>query len=112
MPKKFKAYSSRIPDNGGHFGPYGGSFVAETLVHALDELKAAYAHYRSDAEFIAEFKYELAHFVGRPVWEPLVKAVRPPRQAVTSSAEATTSAKMATIRRDFGEKWGKPARIV
>ena len=34
------------PDASGHFGPYGGSFVAETLVHALDELKAAYAHYR------------------------------------------------------------------
>ena len=38
------------PDASGHFGPYGGSFVAETLVHALDELKAAYAHYRDDAD--------------------------------------------------------------
>ena len=35
------------PDASGHFGPYGGSFVSETLVHALDELKAAYGHYRN-----------------------------------------------------------------
>ena len=41
------------PDARGHFGPYGGSFVAETLVHALDELKAAYAHYHNEAEFQA-----------------------------------------------------------
>ena len=39
------------PDARGHFGPYGGSFVAETLIHALDELKAAYEHYRNDPEF-------------------------------------------------------------
>ncbi|MEJ6004379.1 tryptophan synthase subunit beta [Paucibacter sp. AS339] len=59
------------PDAQGHFGPvkgqtYGGSFVAETLVHALEELKTAYAHYAQDPDFIAEFKKELAHFVGRP----------------------------------------------
>jgi tryptophan synthase beta chain len=58
--------SYQQPDASGHFGPYGGSFVSETLVHALDELKAAYAHYRSDPVFIAEFKHELKHFVGRP----------------------------------------------
>ncbi|WP_349744360.1 tryptophan synthase subunit beta [Roseateles cavernae] len=54
------------PDARGHFGPYGGRFVAETLVHALDELSEAYAHYSKDPEFIAEYKKELAHFVGRP----------------------------------------------
>ena len=54
------------PDASGHFGPYGGSFVSETLVHALDELKAAYEHYRNDPAFVAEFRRELAHFVGRP----------------------------------------------
>src|SRR5579862_6487973 len=54
------------PDERGHFGPYGGRFVAETLVHALDELKEAYEHYSKDPEFIAEFNRELAHFVGRP----------------------------------------------
>jgi tryptophan synthase beta chain len=55
-----------LPDAGGHFGPYGGVFVAETLMHALDELKAAYARYEKDPEFLAEFAYELKHYVGRP----------------------------------------------
>jgi tryptophan synthase beta chain len=55
-----------LPDNSGHFGPYGGVFVAETLVHALDELRAAYESCRRDPAFIAEFEYELKHYVGRP----------------------------------------------
>jgi tryptophan synthase beta chain len=55
-----------LPDARGHFGPYGGVFVAETLMHALDELGASYARYRRDPEFVAEFEYELAHYVGRP----------------------------------------------
>ena len=54
------------PDARGHFGPYGGTFVAETLIHALDELKAAYDEARNDAAFMAEFRNELARFVGRP----------------------------------------------
>ena len=55
-----------LPDERGHFGQYGGVFVSETLVHALDELKRAYEHCRKDPEFIAEFEYELKHYVGRP----------------------------------------------
>src|SRR5512139_3047632 len=55
-----------LPDRRGHFGPYGGVFVAETLMHALGELRAAYDRYRTDPEFVAEFQSELAHFVGRP----------------------------------------------
>jgi len=55
-----------LPDATGHFGQYGGTFVAETLVQALDELKAAYARYQNDPEFLAEFAYELKHYVGRP----------------------------------------------
>ncbi len=71
------------PDARGHFGPangiqYGGTFVAETLVHALDELKAAYAHYSQDAEFMAEYRHELAHFVGRP--SPIYHAARLSRE--------------------------------
>jgi tryptophan synthase beta chain len=66
------------PDTSGHFGPYGGSFVAETLVHALDELKAAYAHYRNEPQFQAEFRYELKHFVGRP--SPIYHAARTSRE--------------------------------
>lgn len=54
------------PDASGHFGRFGGRFVAETLVHALDELKEAYAKYKDDPDFLAEFHYELKHFVGRP----------------------------------------------
>ena len=55
-----------LPDDKGHFGPYGGVFVAETLMHALDELKDAYARYQQDPDFVAEFEYELKHYVGRP----------------------------------------------
>jgi len=63
-----------LPDERGHFGPYGGVFVAETLVHALDELKRAYESCRQDPEFIAEFEYELKHYVGRP--SPIYHAKR------------------------------------
>jgi tryptophan synthase beta chain len=55
-----------LPDARGHFGPYGGVFVSETLVQALDELRNAYARYRRDPDFQAEFAYELKHYVGRP----------------------------------------------
>src|SRR5215468_7503233 len=55
-----------LPDAHGHFGPYGGVFVAETLIHALDELRDQYARYRSDPDFVAEFERELKHYVGRP----------------------------------------------
>jgi len=55
-----------LPDARGHFGPYGGVFVAETLMRALDELAAQYARYRKDPDFIREFEDELAHYVGRP----------------------------------------------
>jgi tryptophan synthase beta chain len=66
------------PDASGHFGPYGGSFVAETLTHALDELRAAYARYKDDPEFVAEFKHELEHYVGRPT--PVYHAARLSRE--------------------------------
>jgi len=55
-----------LPDSHGHFGPYGGIFVAETLIQALDELRIAYEKYRGDPEFMAEFRYDLKHYVGRP----------------------------------------------
>jgi tryptophan synthase beta chain len=66
------------PDASGHFGKYGGSFVSETLTHAINELREAYAHYQKDPEFIREFKYELAHFVGRP--SPIYHAARMSRE--------------------------------
>jgi tryptophan synthase beta chain len=55
-----------LPDARGHFGQYGGVFVAETLTAALAELLAAYRHARQDPAFQAEFRYELKHYVGRP----------------------------------------------
>jgi len=55
-----------FPDTRGHFGPYGGVFVAETLMQAIDELRDTYAKYQNDPEFVAEYNYELKHFVGRP----------------------------------------------
>ncbi len=66
------------PDTSGHFGTYGGSFVAETLVHALDELKACYAEAQRDPAFRAEFESELQHFVGRP--SPIYHAARMSRE--------------------------------
>ena len=66
------------PDFSGHFGKYGGSFISETLTHAIEELKAAYAKYQHDPAFIAEFKSELAHFVGRP--SPIYHAARMSRE--------------------------------
>ena len=54
------------PDLRGHFGPYGGIFVAETLIPALEELRLAYEEARQDPAFVAEFDYELKHYVGRP----------------------------------------------
>ena len=55
-----------LPDAQGHFGPYGGVFVAETLMPALAALRAAYEASRGDPAFIAEFEHELRHYVGRP----------------------------------------------
>jgi len=63
-----------LPDERGHFGPYGGVFVAETLMHALDELNECYLKYRNDPEFMAELARELKHYVGRP--SPIYHAKR------------------------------------
>ena len=63
-----------MPDAGGHFGPYGGIFVAETLMPALAELREAYAAAQADPEFRAEYEYDLKHYVGRP--SPIYHAKR------------------------------------
>jgi len=63
-----------FPDASGHFGPYGGVFVSETLIPAIEELRLAYEASRTDAAFIAEFEYELKHYVGRP--SPIYHAKR------------------------------------
>ena len=71
-------YTYQQPDTTGHFGKYGGSFVSETLTHAINELKDAYAKYQHDPDFLAEFQSELAHFVGRP--SPVYHAARMSRE--------------------------------
>jgi tryptophan synthase beta chain len=63
-----------LPDARGHFGPYGGRFVAETLMGPLEELTRAYERYLKDPEFLEELDYELKHYVGRP--SPLYHARR------------------------------------
>ena len=63
-----------MPDARGHFGPYGGMFVAETLMPPIQELNAAYQQYLKDPEFISELDADLQHYVGRP--SPLYYAER------------------------------------
>ena len=66
--------AGRYPDERGHFGPYGGTFVAETLVRPVAELREAYERYAKDPEFLAELGAELKDYVGRP--SPLYHAQR------------------------------------
>lgn len=82
----FKTSDYQLPDPTGHFGPYGGSFVAETLSHALAELNEAYARYSQDPAFLEEFRYELAHFVGRP--SPVYHAKRWSQQGASGDLGA------------------------
>ncbi|MEM5398560.1 tryptophan synthase subunit beta [Paraburkholderia unamae] len=63
-----------LPDERGHFGLYGGVFAAETLMQAIDELRDAYAKFKDDPDFRAEYERELKHFVGRP--SPIYHAQR------------------------------------
>ena len=71
-PRNRKPYNA--PDDGGHFGEFGGRFVAETLTHALDELTELYENLSTDEEFRQRFEHDLAHYVGRPT--PLYEARR------------------------------------
>jgi len=70
---------SAVPDDNGHFGIFGGKFVSETLMHALDDLDSLYKRVKDTPEFQQEFDYDLAHYVGRPsplyFAEQLTKAV-------------------------------------
>ena len=62
-----------LPDASGHFGQFGGTFVAETLIRPLRELSEAYRCYRNDPQFVAELQYDYRHYVGRP--SPIYEAV-------------------------------------
>ena len=67
-----------LPDEHGHFGPYGGIFVAETLMEPLDELRIAYERFLKDPDFLAELDADLRHYVGRP--SPIYPAERLSRE--------------------------------
>lgn len=66
MPTDEQIDFSKMPDNLGHFGPYGGVFVAETLMEPLTELRKAYETYMQDEQFLAELDADLQNYVGRP----------------------------------------------
>ncbi len=73
-PADFHAF----PDARGHFGRFGGRFVAETLIGPLQELAAAYDQARQDPAFLAAFDHDLKHYVGRP--SPIYEATRLSRE--------------------------------
>ena len=72
MTETTKPYN--MPDDRGHFGPYGGIFIAETLIPAVEELQTAYDQFMTDPEFMAELDKDFQHYVGRP--SPLYHAER------------------------------------
>ncbi len=72
MPKQNKKKLTALPDRQGHFGPYGGKYVPETLMTALDELEAAYRSARKDPRFRKDYEGYLRSFAGRPT--PLTEA--------------------------------------
>ncbi len=78
MPSSEQKRFTDMPDDRGHFGPYGGMFVAETLMEPLEELRQAYEKYLQDDDFLAELDADLAHYVGRP--SPLYHAERLSRE--------------------------------
>ncbi|MEQ9450874.1 MAG: tryptophan synthase subunit beta [Pseudomonadales bacterium] len=78
MPTDKPGSNYAQPSESGHFGEFGGRFVAETLTHALDELDALYRNAQQDPEFQAEMKADLTHYVGRPT--PLYFAQRLSRE--------------------------------
>jgi tryptophan synthase beta chain len=71
--------TATVPDQHGRFGPYGGRFVPETLMHALRQLTEQYEHARNDPDFQKQFAYYLRHYVGRP--SPLYFAERLTKEA-------------------------------
>src|SRR6266568_2352459 len=87
-----------LPDERGHFGQYGGVFVAETLVHALDELRRAYERCRKDPEFIAEFEHELNNTIGQAL---LAKRMGKPR-VIAETGAGMHGVAAATVAARYG----------
>src|SRR5208282_2892261 len=78
LPGMSSIASSPVPDALGHFGPYGGRYVPETLMHPLQELETEFFRAQGDPEFLREFEYYLKEFCGRPT--PLYLAERLTRE--------------------------------
>lgn len=78
LTKEDLAIAKQMPDAGGHFGQFGGRYVSETLMAALQQLEQTYEKLWRDPQFQAEFDYDLAHYVGRP--SPLYHAERLSRE--------------------------------
>src|SRR5436190_2118791 len=78
LPPMSVLATETVPDKTGHFGPYGGRFVPETLMHPLQELEDEYARAQTDAGFQEELNYYLKEFCGRPT--PLYFAERLTRE--------------------------------
>jgi tryptophan synthase beta chain len=78
MPNEQATEPYNLPDARGHFGPYGGAFIAETLMLPIQELTEAYHRYMKDPAFLAELDYDLKHYVGRP--SPVYHAERLSRE--------------------------------
>ena len=91
-----------MPDATGHFGPYGGRFVPETLMHPLQELEEEYFRAQKDPEFQRELAYYLEEFCGRPtplyLAERLTRAVAGPRLLI--ARRDTSVAIHTTLRSD------------
>ena len=82
---------SELPTQSGHFGPYGGRFVSETLMSALDDLTELYDRLSKDPAFQEEYDQDLAHYVGRP--SPLYFAERLTKKASGFISKAHRQAK-------------------
>ena len=82
------------PDERGHFGIYGGRFVAETLMPLILELEKAYAQAKADPAFQKEMDGHLAHYVGRP--SPLYFAERLTEQQISAAPRSISSARSST----------------
>src|SRR5262249_38073802 len=78
MGENQRQLTASLPDSLGHFGPYGGRFVPQTLMHPLQQLEQAYRHAQHDPEFQRELEYYLREFCGRPT--PLYLAERLTRE--------------------------------
>jgi len=102
--------SYALPDERGHFGIYGGMFVAETLMEPLAELRRAYERYRTDPEFLRELEHDLKHFVGRP--SPLYFAERWSERiggARIYLKREDLNHTGAQVRRYWPNAWARPA---